>query len=266
LLPRSSEPQTLWAFSWQNRIFITAGLLLIAASLLALVWDARRTLALGDPDKVVETGGIASSQPAPREDPVALLDEGTDNGKGMRAALVEQAQMEAGEGSPAQSGGAVPTRIVIPIIHLDAVVVPADSRLIKYEGKYYSQWVAPNTFAAGWHTYSAPLGVTGNTVLNGHHNEYGEVFRHLVDLKIGDEILVYSGDLAFGYEVVAKKILPERGQPTEVRLANAAWIMPTPDERLTLVTCWPYESNSHRLIVVARPAANGESAAGADLP
>jgi sortase A len=91
-------------------------------------------------------------------------------------------------------------------------------------------------------------------VLNGHHNEFGEVFRRLVELEPGDEVLVYSGDLEFDYKVVLKMILPERNQPAEVRLANAAWIMPTEDERLTLVTCWPYESNSHRLILVAKPA------------
>jgi sortase A len=43
--------------------------------------------------------------------------------------------------------------------------------------------------------------------------------------------------------------------PLSVRRKNAQWIMPTGDERLTLVTCWPYEwpGNSHRVIVVARP-------------
>jgi sortase (surface protein transpeptidase) len=32
--------------------------------------------------------------------------------------------------------------------------------------------------------------------------------------------------------------------------------MPSGDERLTLVTCWPYEwpGNSHRVVVVGRPA------------
>ena len=40
----------------------------------------------------------------------------------------------------------------------------------------------------------------------------------------------------------------------KVRLANARWIQPSEDERLTLITCWPYESNTHRLIIVALPA------------
>jgi hypothetical protein len=40
----------------------------------------------------------------------------------------------------------------------------------------------------------------------------------------------------------------------EIRLDNGRWILPTEDERLTLVTCWPEDSNSHRLIIVAVPA------------
>jgi LPXTG-site transpeptidase (sortase) family protein len=38
-----------------------------------------------------------------------------------------------------------------------------------------------------------------------------------------------------------------------VRQANARWIGPFNDERLTLVTCWPYTNNTHRVIVVAKP-------------
>ena len=42
-------------------------------------------------------------------------------------------------------------------------------------------------------------------------------------------------------------------EPLDVRQANARWILPTTDERVTLITCWPYESNSHRLVVIALP-------------
>jgi len=38
-----------------------------------------------------------------------------------------------------------------------------------------------------------------------------------------------------------------------VRQENARWIAPTDDERLTLVTCWPYTNNTHRVVVVAKP-------------
>jgi len=159
----------------------------------------------------------------------------------------------AGDNSPTATALPIwiPDRLVIPAIQLDAPVVLAKLKDIEYQGKTYQQWIAPNIFAAGWHGTSAPLGVPGNTVLNGHHNVHGEVFGHLVDLKVGDLIQVYSGDKEFVYAIALKMILPERFQPLAVRLANAQWIEASPDERLTLITCWPYESNTHRLIIVA---------------
>jgi sortase (surface protein transpeptidase) len=54
--------------------------------------------------------------------------------------------------------------------------------------------------------------------------------------------------------VIDRFILPERGVSDEQRRQNAQWIMPTNVERLTLVTCWPYTGNSHRVIVVAEPS------------
>ena len=129
---------------------------------------------------------------------------------------------------------------------------------IQYQGKLYQQWVAPPTYAAGWLTPTAQLGVAGNTVLSGHHNLDGEVFGHLVDLKVGDVIIMYSGGKKFAYAVALTMILPERFETLDVRLANARWVEPSQDERLTLVTCWPYASNTHRLIVVATPVSLDE--------
>jgi len=40
----------------------------------------------------------------------------------------------------------------------------------------------------------------------------------------------------------------------EERRENAKWIAPTDYERLTLVSCWPYTTYTHRLIVIAAPA------------
>lgn len=147
-----------------------------------------------------------------------------------------------------------PVRLVIPEIDLDAPIVDIGVEPIEQNGQTYYQWLVPDSFAAGWHNNSARLGEVGNTVLNGHHNVYDEVFRDLVDLEEGDKIIMYdSEDQVHTYLVTVKEILPERGQPIEVRLENAQWIAPTEDERVTLVTCWPYTDNSHRLIVVAEP-------------
>ena len=96
-----------------------------------------------------------------------------------------------------------------------------------------------------------------NRVLDGHHNEFGEVFKRLVDLKPGDLIEVYSKGLVFHYQVANKLILPERDVDISVRLENARWISPSQDERLTLITCWPYTNNTHRLIIVASPIPGG---------
>ena len=143
----------------------------------------------------------------------------------------------------------IPTRITIPSIHLDAPIEPVGWSLV--DG--ISAWDIPNHFAAGWLKTSALPGVPGNTVLDGHHNIAGEVFRYLVDLKPGALIEVYSNDRVFTYTVTVMRILPDRDQPIEVRRQIAEWIQPTSDERLTLVTCWPYTNNTHRLIVVAMP-------------
>lgn len=159
----------------------------------------------------------------------------------------------AGTSLPSPATIRIPDRIVIPAIQLDAPVVSATLKTIAYEGKLYPQWKVPKFFAAGWAPTSASLGKADNTVLFGHHNADGEVFGHLVDLQAGDLIELYSGEKKFSYVVALKMILQERNQPVEVRLQNASWILPSTDERLTLLTCWPYISNTHRLVIVAIP-------------
>lgn len=147
-----------------------------------------------------------------------------------------------------------PTRIVAPAIELDARVVPMGWELVDRNGAMVSEWVVPEK-AAGWHLNSALPGHEENVVLSGHHNIEGKVFRYVVDLEPGDEITLYVGKTPYVYVVAEKYILKESGMPLSTRKKNAQWIMPSGDERLTLVTCWPYEwpGNSHRVIVVARP-------------
>ena len=155
-----------------------------------------------------------------------------------------------------------PTRIVAPAIKLDAPVVAMGWKMVEYEGteeRQVAEWDVPKD-AAGWHANSALAGRPGNTVLSGHHNIEGKVFRYVVDLEIGDEIVLYAGDRAYAYAVTEKYILKEAGMPWAVRQKNAQWIAPTTDERLTLVTCWPYEwpGNTHRVIIVAKPEPDPE--------
>jgi len=146
-----------------------------------------------------------------------------------------------------------PSRIVAPAIGLDAKVVPVGWTVQDVNGKKVANWIVAD-YAAGWHKNSAYPGASGNTVLSGHHNIKGEVFRHVVDLKLGDAIYLYAGDQRYAYTVRRTMILKEKGEPESVRLENARWIAKSNDVRLTLVTCWPYTNNTHRVIVVALPS------------
>jgi sortase A len=145
-----------------------------------------------------------------------------------------------------------PTRIVIPKIEVDAEVIEVGWKLVNQKGEMVSVWETADN-AAGFHKTSALPGNPGNTVLSGHHNIKGEVFRYLVDLEPGDEIILYAEGRAYRYAVEDNFILQETGASPEQRQRNAQWIAPTEDERLTLVTCWPYWTNTHRVIVVAKP-------------
>ena len=146
-----------------------------------------------------------------------------------------------------------PVRLEIPALDIDASIERVGLKPVVKEGNDYLQWQVPNGFLIGWHESSATLGHAGNTVLNGHNNIHGSVFKDLIDLNIGDLIVIRDSKSIYEYTVVETKLLPENGQPPSVRRANARWIGTSGDERITLVSCWPFTSNENRIIVVARP-------------
>ena len=239
-------------------VFVLAGVILVIAGAFTLLGSARDLLGAA-PDNF----GEAAPPLRPTVTPLPV--EGQ-----MIAAPVQLPEIPPTSGpssyglsalvatpTPVDPSANVPLRIVIPAINLDAPIETTGWHTING----VSEWDIPDHFAAGWLKTTALLGRIGNTVLTGHHNIAGEVFRRLVELRPGDQIMVFSRNEVFDYTVTARRILPERGQPDEVRLKNAQWIQPTSDERLTLVTCWPYTTNTHRLIIVAKPStsrAHGE--------
>lgn len=255
-----------------SSLIIGLGILISLAAAVSGLADAQAHTSpfekVDDPDQsdgfdpmIVPAAGLAEPQGAPTlPPPTSGLREAAQNtsptGVIRASPPITSPDPAAGEGPrPTATPSTIwtPDRIVIPAIQLDAPVVPATLKEVESGGKLYQQWAAPDVKASGWHTTSAPLGVAGNTVLNGHHNIHGEVFGHLVDLEKGDLIWVYSGARSYVYRIILITILPERWQPVAVRLANAQWIQPSQDKRLTLVTCWPYASNTHRLVIVATP-------------
>ncbi|MCB0193911.1 MAG: sortase [Anaerolineae bacterium] len=152
----------------------------------------------------------------------------------------------------APTGSGVPDHVTIPSVGIDAKIIPVGWNVVQKDGREYSIWQVAD-YAVGWHKTTALLGQPGNTVMAGHHNVNGEVFRDLVNVEVGDKVVIGSGGNTFEYVVEMKTIVKEKGESPEVRRKNAEWISPTNDERLTFVTCWPYTNNTHRVIVVARP-------------
>jgi sortase A len=164
-------------------------------------------------------GGVLPSGHAPPEEPGSVPTHLRD--------LVE------GEALPAVAiptpGPEAPTRIVVPAINVDALVVEGDS------------WEQLK-LGVGHHLNTADPGERGNMVLSGHDDIYGEVFRRLSDLELGDEVVVYAGEQPYRYIVTAKQIV----EPTDVRV-----LAETTKPVATLISCYPYMVDTHRIVVIA---------------
>ena len=146
-----------------------------------------------------------------------------------------------------------PGRLVVPAINLDSIVKEVRWSTAERDGQPVSLWNVAD-YAVGFHFNSALPGAVGNTVMAGHNNIRGQIFRNLNDLKIGDEAFVFAGAQAYRYVVAEKYLVKEAGATLEQRVQNAGFIATTNDMRLTLISCWPYTSNTHRVIIVAKPA------------
>lgn len=145
----------------------------------------------------------------------------------------------------------LPSAIEIPAIKVNAKVIAVGPG--KKVGKSSVEWSSPNKGQVGWHNYSGRLGEAKNIVLNGHNNIQGSVFRKLYTLQAGDLLTVSSASYVRVYQVQEVLKLLERGVSYEQRVQNAQYIQPMNDDRLTLVSCWPETSNTHRIIVIAKP-------------
>jgi sortase A len=126
-------------------------------------------------------------------------------------------------------GPQMATRLTIPSIGVDSVIVEGDAWEDLKKG-------------VGHHVGSANPGERGNAVYSGHNDVYGEVFRRLEEVKVGDRITVYAAAHLFRYEVKRLRIVG----PKEVSV-----MAPSPDATLTLITCYPYRVDTQRVVVIA---------------
>lgn len=275
----ASPPTRGWRWRWLSTGLIVAGVLLLGAggvmAYLSLAVPAEPPPPVGMPEPtslpslednplLVVVGDELTSQavdaPAPTPTPILTPTLPPSTPQPGSPGVVPGAEQDVPSGpppapspTPLPPAADPPTRIVAPTINLDAKVIPIGWKQVIQDGKPVSVWEVAD-YAAGWHENSALLGGGGNIVLSGHHNIKGEVFRYVVDLQPGDTITLYADERPYTYTVESRFVVLDKGVPEEKRRENARWIGPFPDERLTLVTCWPYTNNTHRVIVIAKPA------------
>ena len=193
------------------------------------------------------------AQPVAAAAPVVLPEgvaSGSNGGADSRPALPRKAPVFHQPGVKR----ILPSRLLIPAIKVDTPVVELGWTTSKTaSGTIFSEWDVAE-YAAGWHKNSVVPGESGNIVMSGHNNILGSVFRELDQLKRGDEIDVYAGGVQYAYVVEEVLILPEKHASDQQRKTNVKYIQETDDDRLTLVSCWPRDDNTHRIVVIAKPA------------
>ena len=155
-----------------------------------------------------------------------------------------------------------PTHITIAAAGIDTDVVQVSAEPISVEDRTVLKWQVAD-YTAGHHDTSANPGEGGNIVIAGHDDYHGAVFRGLHDIQIGDLVTLTTSAGQFSYVVVEVHLRQEKGMPLDDRLAIGVWMQPMPEERLTLITCWPYGVDDHRMIVVAKPVTDAVTLGGA---
>jgi len=125
-----------------------------------------------------------------------------------------QAAVTSAPGQAQLSPEQMLTRILIPKIEMDAIVVEGASRKELSAGP-------------GHMKQTAEPGETGNAVITAHRDTF---FRHIYELTKGDQIQVRRSGRTFTFEVTGKRIVV----PEDISV-----IKPTTDPQLTLITCYP---------------------------
>jgi sortase A len=151
-----------------------------------------------------------------------------------------------------------PAQILIPSLELNVPVVKVSWDVEFADGTWQSVWQTADS-AAGHHRNSANPGEAGNVIISGHHNTRGEVFRGVSEIgepgspfgEGADVILVAEDGQQYTYTVVHWDRFQVEGIPEAERPGQAHYLAPSTKATLTLITCWPYDGNSHRVVVVA---------------
>ncbi len=92
---------------------------------------------------------------------------------------------------------------------------------------------------------TTPIGEFGNTALSAHRgHSYGRLFNRLDEVLVGDFVKIQTSQDELIYEVYDVKIV----EPDDLSVLN----MNKNEKILTLITCHPLYTSTHRLIVHGR--------------
>ncbi len=161
--------------------------------------------------------------------------------------------------SPTPIPSSLPVRLVMPWLGLNVPVVEMSWQVKDTPDGPVSEWVVPDN-AAGHHVNSASLGEVGNVVISGHNNIKGKVFKPISvafdpkqpDKFLGEQIQVIAADgRTFNYVVKTVYFFLEKGATLAERQANGRVMDATSEPMLTIITCWPPSSNTHRIVIQA---------------
>ncbi|MFE9400284.1 class E sortase [Streptomyces sp. NPDC006530] len=106
----------------------------------------------------------------------------------------------------------------------------------------------------GHYAQSAQPGEVGNFALAGHRNTHGEPFRHIDELRAGDQVVVETRDTVFTY--VVDSVLPQTAArdggtiaPVPRSDVKPSYGYSEPGHYITLTTCTPEFTSTYRLVV-----------------
>jgi len=130
-----------------------------------------------------------------------------------------------------------------PVTAVGWLADPADPQAVA--------WGSPDA-QVGWGMGSAlPGDGEGNILLFGHNNIHSSVFKNLSQLTPGDAITLTTGEDEFNFSVIEVVIL-EAGENTDPAL-YVEYLRDSRTPRLTVISCYPPDNNTHRVIVTALP-------------
>ncbi|MDQ3248700.1 MAG: sortase [Chloroflexota bacterium] len=181
---------------------------------------------------------LAACQPVAAPTPVA---SGTESGQASGEPLALQADT-------------APVKLSLPQLSLEIPVEPMGWTVTEVDGARTTQWIVPQA-AVGWHVNSAGAGAAGNTILSGYQAAGEALLAPLAtgEVAAGQEILLTTADgRIFTYRIreVTEPIAITGATAAEIAQASA-YVAPSAEPLLTLITGWPDFTTTHRIFAVA---------------